>query len=168
VETIPVLIDGTDGKNSVTIHLDNAHEDFLYDDAGVNKSGSATSQAHLWDGATEKTNDVTWQISDDNGSTWGSSTSTNANASISNTGGSKGLLTVTGLLASSVKIKVRTEYPASSGKYYYADFTANKINQDKYELVLKPNSISYNSATYTAKTINMSATRLALLLTTQR
>ena len=150
---------GPKGDDAITCDLDNEHEDFLYDDAGVNRSGSATSQARLYEGAMEKTNSATWSVSDDNGTSWkevGTSTTTNATASISNAG----LLTVTGLIAATVKVKVRAEYPAASGNFYYAEFTANKVKQDKYELVLSKNSVAYNPDDFDEEEIAIGATRL--------
>lgn len=157
-ETIPVMKDGAAGENSVRIGLDNEHEDFLYDDAGVRKSGIVTSQARLYDGASEKTTGVTWAVSDDEDE-WviqsDTYTDTNAKAKIS----SSGLLTVEEIYVPSAKVRVRATY---KDNFYYADFTANRICQDKYELVLEPNAITYNPATYTTQAVTISATRLDL------
>ena len=151
-------VKGSDGKNSVKVDLDNEYEDFLYNDAGTRISSSVTSQARLYDGPDEKTSQATWSISDNGGQTWvsaGASTSTNATASISGSG----LLTVTGLIANGVKIKVRALF---GGTYYYAEFAGNKVSQDKYSLVLTPSSISCNPAVYETNTITISARRLDL------
>ena len=103
-----------------------------------------------WTIDSSKSSGVLLNTSDSNFSTKGTSVS------------NAGLLTVKGLTAATAKVTVRAEYPKSSGKYYYAAFTANKTNQDKYDLVLKPNSIAYNPASYTAQTIAVSAKRTDL------
>lgn len=152
-----------DGKNSIRLDLSNEHENFLYDDAGNNRSGSATSQARLYDGITEvNANDVNWSID----ATKSSGVLIDASSSDFSTKGtsvsSAGLLTVKALTAAVAKVTVKAEYPKSSGKCYYAEFTANKTSQDKYDLVIKPNSIAYNPISYTTQTIAVSAKRLDL------
>ena len=137
-----------DGENAIVLTLDNEHEDFLYNDAGSNLTGTVTSQARLMDGGTAVQSGVTYSISDDGGTTWkaaGTSTTTNSTANIN----SSGLLTVTALKANVVKITVRALY---NGNYYYKDFTANKTSSDTYELVLTPSSMTYNPATWSQKT----------------
>lgn len=146
--------DGTAGANSVRLALDNEHEDFLYNKDGlIAPSGGATSQAHLYDGQTEKTANVEeWRISDNNGATWGTTTSDNATANINTT---TGLLTISGLVANSVKVRVRAKY---NNLYYYAEFTANKTTSDKYGIIVTPNAIAFNSSeTWADKTIGISS-----------
>lgn len=154
VETIPVLIDGTDGKNSIRLTLDNEHEDFIYSDAGlVAPSGGATSQIRLYDGQEEKTYGTDFTATID------TTQSSGATASISNAG----VLTVSGLTADSGEVVVKSEYPANSGEYYYAKFTANKTSQDKYDLRVMPSSIAFNaSETWTNKIITLNADRTNL------
>lgn len=148
---------GKDGKDSIRLDLDNEHKDFLYDDADNRKSDIVTSQARLYDGPQQKTTGITWAVScydDDNhwviqGNNY---TDTNAKAKINSTG----LLTVEEIYVKSAKVRVRAIY---NNKYYYAAFTANKQSQDRYELVLSPNAIPYNPATYTSQAIAISVTR---------
>lgn len=152
-----------DGKNCIRLDLSNEHEDFLYDDAGNNRSGSATSQARLYDGITEvNASDINWSID----ASKSSGVLIDASSSDFSTNGtsvsSAGLLTVKALTAAVAKVTVKAEYPKSSGKCYYAEFTANKTSQDKYDLVIKPNSIAYNPISYTTQTIDVSAKRLDL------
>lgn len=156
--------DGKDGDNAVTVSLDNQHEDFIY--AGTtNRTGSVTCQCRLYNGTTEVTDRslMTWQIRDSDSGTWGASTSTNANASISNASGSVGLLTITGLVASSVKIQVRCTY---NSKYYFGAFTANKTSIDKYDLLLEPTAIPYNAASYETQVIKVKVSQTDLSGTT--
>ena len=152
---------GENGENSVRLALDNEHEDFIYDDAGDNKSGSITSQARLYDGTTEKTGSVTeWRVSANGGTTWGTSVGSNSGDTAFASISTAGLLTVSGLLAATSKVKVRAKY---NDVYYYADFTGNKIKQDKYELQLTPSSIAFNPADYTMQTISIKVQRTDLL-----
>ena len=152
---------GDAGENIIRLDLDNEYEEFLYDDAGVRKSAIATSQARLYDGHTQKTTGVTWAVSCDNGEHWvnqgNTYTSGNAKAKIN----SDGLLTIEEVYASSVKIMVRATYGTLP---YYADFTANKVKQDKYTLSLSPSAISYNPADAPVGGVNItpSATRIDL------
>lgn len=146
-ETIPIPRDGKDGKNSIRLTLDNEHEDFLYSDSGTSPIApalGATSQARLYDGETEVlAANVGWSISASSGVVTNDSSSPYY-ASVSN-----GLLTVKGINADTAYVTVRAKYPnTDDGKYYYAKFTANKTSQDKYDLIVRPNAISYNSATY--------------------
>lgn len=148
-----------DGKNSVRLDLDNQHEDFLYDSVGNRKSAIVTSQARLYDGPNEVTTGITWAVSCDDGTNWvnqgNTYTTGNAKAKVS----ASGLLTVEEIYVNTAKIKVRAMY---GGKPYYAEFTSNKQSQDKYELILSPNSIPYNPETYSTKTITISAKRMSI------
>lgn len=162
-ETIPIPRDGKDGKNSIRLTLDNEHEDFLYSDSGTSPIApalGATSQARLYDGETEVlAANVGWSISASSGVVTNDSSSPYY-ASVSN-----GLLTVKGINADTAYVTVRAKYPnTDDGKYYYAKFTANKTSQDKYDLIVRPNAISYNSATYpqAGTTIELSSKRTDL------
>ena len=157
---------GKNGENSIRLALDNEHEDFIYNDAGDNKSGSATSQARLYDGASQvAASSVGWSVSANDGTNWvaagSSTTGSNQNDTAYAGISAAGLLTVSGLKTDTAKVKVRAKYPNdSTGKYYYADFTGNKTSQDKYDLVVKPNAIAFNSSeAWTNKTITLSADR---------
>lgn len=157
-ETVSIVKDGKDGEpgqNSVRLALDNEHEDFLYNDAGtlVSPSGGATSVIHLYDGNTDKIQ----QIDNAQLTISGREGTTAELAYLSNR-----KLVVEGITADSAKVTVRAEYPYGSGKYYYADFTANKARQDKYDLLLNPNSIAYNPASYATQTIEIAAQRFDL------
>ena len=153
-EEIPIVVDGTNGENAIRCALDNEHEDFLYDEAGNRKSGQVTSQARLYDGVSDVTSSAGWSVSCDGGSTFvDSSTSFTTGSVVKAKISSGGLLTVDQIYVQTAKVKVRAKYPnTTSGKYYYAEFTANKSTQDKYDLVVDPSSIAYNSAYYTPST----------------
>lgn len=158
-----VFMSSNDGENAVRLALDNEHEDFIYNDAGtlVSPSGGATSGIILYDGSAVSTSNVTeWRISANGGTNWGTSVGSNsgdtATASINT---STHVLTVSGLNADTAKVKVRALY---NNVYYYAEFTANKTSQDKYELVLNPSGIAYNPDSYSTINIAFSATRTDL------
>lgn len=145
---------GDPGANSIHADLDNEYEDMLYDDAGTRISPAVTSQARLYDGSDQVQNSqIVWNVSDDGGSTWGTSVSTNATASISN----EGLLTVTGLVSETARIKVRAKY---NNKYYYADFASSKVSQDRYSLHVTPDAITYNAANYSTQTLELTVDRI--------
>lgn len=151
------------GENAVQLTLDNQHEDFLYSESNANQpiapQNGATSQAYLFDGATEKS--ATWAVSVNGGSSYvensdSFSTGSVAKAKIS----SSGLLTVAEIYVATAVIKVRATY---NGNKYYADFTANKTSQDRYELKTTPSSIAFNSDDlWVDKTISLSAERTDL------
>lgn len=154
-ERVPIIYDGNDGTSPILVTLDNVHQDFLYNDLGTNLTGTVTSQAHFYDGVTEKTPD-SWAVSCDGGSTWKSGTnytSGNAKAKIS----SAGLLTVEQLYVQKVKLIVRASYKTLP---YYAEFTANKVSHDTYELVPSVFSVPYNSATYSTVTVTFTAKKM--------
>lgn len=154
-ERVPIVYDGNDGTSPILVTLDNVHQDFLYNDLGTNLTGTVTSQAHFYDGVTEKTPD-SWAVSCDGGSTWRSGTnytSGKAKAKIS----SAGLLTVEQIYVQNVTLKVRASYKTLP---YYAEFTANKVSHDTYELIPSVFSVPYNSATYSAVTITFTAKKM--------
>ena len=135
---------GDKGENSIRMDLSNEHEDFICADGSdipVSPIGGATSQASLYDGPSKVTpTSINWDI----GATVGVPTQGEGVPTIS----AEGLLTVPQIVANTAKVTVRAEYPINSGKYYYADFTANRVKQDKYDLKITPSAISYNPADY--------------------
>ena len=151
---------GNYSENTVRLALDNQHEDFLYSDKQtlpIAPSSGATSPIHLYDGATEVTSGFTIEVDFTKSS--GVPGSSDANKpTISN-----GVLTVPHLTANTAKVVVKATYPSTNGEEYYAEFTANKTKQDKYDLILMPSSIAYNSATFPdSVVITPSATRTDL------
>ena len=172
-ETVSVISDGENGakgENSIRLALDNEHEDFIYSESGkIAPSSVLNITATIYDGATPIAGEnVGWQID----------TSKSSGTEIKNSGnpttatytgdcayiGPLGDLKVNGLTADSAKIVVKAKYPNdSTGQYYYATFSANKTQQDKYDLVAKPNAIAFNDdETWTDKTIAISADRTDL------
>ena len=161
-ETVSVISDGengADGENSIRLALDNEHEDFIYSGSGkVAPSSVLRITPTLYDGLTPiASENVGWQID----------TSKSSGTEIKNSGnpttypytgdcayiGPLGELDVNGLTANTAKIVVKAKYPNdNTGQYYYATFSANKTQQDKYDLVFSDNAIAYNPATYTSQT----------------
>jgi hypothetical protein len=149
----------TDGENAVRLGLSNQHEDFLYDDAGNNKTGNVTSQATVYDGASPvSASDVTWAIVSDSSKTYGVPTSGANVPTLVN-----GLLTVKALTANTAKVTIKATYPKTNGQDYFAEFTANKRTQDVYNLDIQPNIISYNTSnTFSPTTITIKAHRVSI------
>jgi len=170
-ETLPITKDGEKGDkgdNAVHLDIDNEHEDFLYNDTElVSPAVGAVVTPRLYDGGVQVTTGITWTVSMDDGLTWYDP----ANHPIEGRDAtvlldSEGGVIVYGLNVLSAKVIIRALY---KGLYYYADFTANKTMQDKYDLSLIPNAISYNPVTYPANgvTITPSATHTDLQGTTE-
>jgi len=152
---------GADGKTSVRIDLDNPHEDFLYSDDSDNTHGGrvsdpVTTQARLYDGGELVNTGVTWSI--DPSLSYGVVLSDGQSpyfAWLDNS--TPGLLHVEGIYAQSSFVTVKAVYGDNT---YYAKFTANMCRQDKYSLVLTPNAVAYNSATYATQVVAVAVTRL--------
>lgn len=153
----PVIIDRY-ATNSVRLALDNEHEDFLYDGSRlVAPSAGASSPIRLYDGGKDITSSMPApEIHSVSGTTNGT-----GGAYISNK-----TLYVKALTAATCEVVVKCVY---NGTAYYAKFTANKTNQDKYDLVCKPSSVAYNSTTHAAKsagdtiqTVSLSATGIGI------
>lgn len=148
---------GKDGVNTVRLALDNEYEEFIYSDSQtlpIVPSGGSKSPIHFFDGQTEK-NVTPTIVTNDATKTYGVPTSgTNAPSIITENNVKK--LKVPHLTANSAKVTVKVTY---NGQDYFAEFTANKSTDDKYELNLKPSSLAYNSATYQEKTIRASVVR---------
>ena len=145
-----------DGENALSLSLDNEHEDFLYDDAGnlVSPVGGAVSTIHLYDGNGEEPSFTPSIVqADSKGVSFGQD-----GAYIAKEDG-KWNLHVKGLTADSAEVLISASY---GGAYYYAKFTANKVKQDKYDIVVTPNAIAFNPSTYTTQTITIGGTRTDL------
>ena len=155
---MPIVSDGKGGENSIRLALDNEHEDFLYDGSRlVAPSAGASSPIRLYDGG----NDITASMPAPEIHSVSGTTNGTGGAYISNK-----TLYVKSLTASTCEVVVKCTY---NGTTYYAKFTANKTNQDKYDIVCKPSSIAYNSTTHadkagtaTIQTVSLSATGIGI------
>lgn len=145
-ETIPVIIDGTDGKNAIHLDLDNESDIILYNESGTRISGQVTTTARLYDGDTNITSSATLTISQRSGCTSGQATIDNS-----------GVVTVTNINTSGF-VMIRALY---NGVYYYAKFTLKKqIGGVKYQICTTPSAIGYNVT-------DQSATDDQLVITTR-
>lgn len=156
-ETIPVLKDGMHGENSVRLDLDNENDSMLYSSSKGLVSGSVTSKAFMFDGATDVSSKTTFSISAREGVT-------EAQATINTT---TRVITVTGMNAATAKITVQGVYTDGHGQTHTktAVLTLKKIiDGDKYDLVITPNAIAYNASTDTpaTTTITVEVWRMAV------
>lgn len=136
-----------DGENAFRLDLDNENDSMLYTESGTLVSGNVTSQARLYDGSDVVTSGVSFSKHSQSGCT----------ATVSGTG----LVTVTGMSAVSGKVIIKATY---GGSDYFATLTLKKIvNGDKYDLLIEPNAIAYNSTTDTPdKTLSISVYRTSV------
>lgn len=156
VETVPIskTTDGGKGSDSVLLDLDNENDSFLYDGADNVISNVVESYASLYSGQTKVTSGITWSIvsADCSGVTvmnGGDATATGQTYARSTyptaawiTSG--GYLRVNGLSASQGQVKVMAMY---NGKPYTKVLTLKKLRGvDKYELVVSPAALTYNSS----------------------
>ena len=157
-EDVPIVSDGENGqpgKNSIRLALDNEHEDFLYKDGGtapIAPVGGATSEIHLYDGQTDKRSELTAStlVIDYSKSSGIPAASETGHPTINY---STFVLSVPHITAATAEVVVKATYKDAE---YYAKFTANKTTGDKYDLVLKPNAIAFNSSeAWTNKTIGI-------------
>lgn len=142
---------GDPGENSLKLDLDNDNDSILYDGYGNKISGAVTSQGYLYDGMMQVATDITWSI--DTAQTSGVTVKNSGGATNSNYTGAAdawinttGKVTVNGVLGDAV-IMVRARY---EGQYRYAKLTIKQlINADKYDLIISPNAVSFNTTTET-------------------
>lgn len=125
--------DGADGKNAVRLDLTNQNASILYDGEGTNISGTITSEAKLYEGASE-VEGVEFSISERSG----------CDESQATIDSSTGVVTVTNISTSGYLI-VQVTYKEVT---YAAKLVLTKIvGNVKYDLVVTPNAIAYNSTT---------------------
>lgn len=152
-ETVPInkVEDGNEGPGAVFLDLDNENDSILYDGADSPISDAVVSTGSLYNGTSKVTSGITWSISSVEGVTLmnnGAATSTNYARSSYPTAAwinSSGLVTVNGLTASQAKIVVNANYGNND---YKATLTIKKLRGvDKYDLILNPAAVTYNSTT---------------------
>ena len=149
--TVKFIRKGDPGENSLKLDLDNDNDSILYDGYGNKISGAVTSQGYLYDGMMQVATDITWSI--DTAQTSGVTVKNSGGATNSNYTGAAdawinttGKVTVNGVLGDAV-IMVRARY---EGQYRYAKLTIKQlINADKYDLIISPNAVSFNTTTET-------------------
>lgn len=149
-ETVPInkSTNGAKGDNAIRLDLNNENDSLLYDAEGNLLSGSAVSVATLYSGDTAISSGVTFSISERSGCT-------SSQATISGN-----TVTVTGINDNGY-VMVKARY---NSKDYYAKFSLKKIIGDvKYDLVVSPDAVAYNTTTGTksASSINVKIYRTA-------
>lgn len=152
VETVPIskTSDG-EGKDAIMLDLDNENDSILYDGANNPVSDVVVSTGSLYKGPDKVTSGITWSIASVEGCTMmnsGAATSSSYSRSTYPTAAwisSNGLVKVNGLSASQGKVVVNAHYGDND---YQATLTLKKLRGvDKYELVLRPAALTYNSTT---------------------
>ena len=146
-ETIPIG-KVEDGKNALRLDLNNENDSLLYDAEGNLLSGSVVTVATLYNGDAVVSSGVTYAISERSGMT-------SSQATISGN-----TVTVSGI-SSSGYVMVKATY---GGKDYYAKFSLKRIvGSVKYDLLVTPDAIAYNTTTGTksASQINVKIYRTA-------
>ena len=129
-------IKGDPGVDAIRVDLDNENDTMLYDGSGNLCSGSVVSHATLYDGNTAyTTTGVTWSINAPSGSAV-----SGCSAIISGN-----QVTVSSMSANTGFVYVRALY---NGLYYYSMLTLKRIvDADRYDIIVDPNSVSYNITT---------------------
>lgn len=159
-------VKGADGKGSTYIDIDNENDSILYDGNGSRVSSVVTSQGRLYSNGQLKTTGITWKIdpSQSSGVTVknnGNSTSSTYNGATDAWINGSGLVTVNGISADTAYIMVMAYY---NNVYYYAKMTIKKLaGVDKFELVISPSAITYNSTTasYSSNEVTVKVYRTA-------
>lgn len=134
------------GDGNVKLDLDNENDTMLYDGAGNLVSGNVTSNATLYIGGDVISSGVTYSI-------YSSSGMNESQRSVT----SSGVVTVSGMTAVTGFVMVKASYEQHD---YFAKLTLKRlVNADKYDLVVRPSAISFNTTTLTpantAITINI-------------
>lgn len=137
-ETLPLVEDGKDGSGSNAVRLDLTNEMDSIQYSGATKVGAnAQTTARLYDGAQEVTSGVTFSIDSREGC---DSTTATASGQV---------FTISGIAsnATQARITIKAVHAKNNvSNTYYATFTVKKlVDQPKYELVVKPDALSYNS-----------------------
>ena len=132
-------VKGADGKGATYIDLDNQNDSLLYDGADNLVGGSngyVYSNCRLYSNGADISSQVTFDISS-------KSSSVDADINVSATR----QLRVKGMTSDTGYVIVRCYY---GNVYYYSRFTISKLKGvDKFELVITPNALTYNTTKQT-------------------
>lgn len=119
-------------ESTIRVDLDNENDSMLYSSSKGLVSGYVNSTASLFDGQKDVSGQATWAIQSSSGCT----------ARLNNR-----TITVTEMSTISGYVVIQADY---NGQTYTATLTLKKIiDGDKYDLIIKPSSISYNTTTDT-------------------
>jgi len=132
-ETIPVIVDGTNGENAGRLDLDNENDSILYDSEGNPLSDPVVSTAKLYIGSTDMTSSATdWSV-----------TYTNCSGTNSNN-----VITVSSISRSAASARISCVYDNVT---YSAILSLKKIvGTVKYDLLVSPTAIAYDPVSDTA------------------
>lgn len=155
IETVPIskTSDGDAGLDSILVDLDNENDSILYDGADSPVTDPVVSNASLYKGPTKVASGITWSLvpADCSGVTCmngGGATSTSYNRATYPTAAwitSGGVVTVNGISGSQAVVVVMATY---NSKNYMSKLTIKKLRGvDKYDLVISPAALTYNSST---------------------
>lgn len=154
-ETIPInkVEDGEEGHGAIILDLDNENDSILYDGADSPITDPVVSNASLYKGPTKVTSGITWSLvsADCSGVSCingGDATSDSYPRTTYPTGAwitSGGVVTVNGISGSQAVVVVMATY---NSKNYMSKLTIKKLRGvDKYDLVISPAALTYNSST---------------------
>ena len=155
VETVPIskTSDGDAGSDSILVDLDNENDSILYDGADSPISDPVISNASLYKGPNKVTSGITWSLvpadcSGVNCMNGGDATSSSYNRTTYPTAAwitSGGVVTVNGISGSQAVVVVMATY---NSKNYMSKLTIKKLRGiDKYDLVISPAALTYNTST---------------------
>lgn len=173
VETVPVskTTDGGKGDDSIIVDLDNENDSILYDGADSPISDPVVSNGSLYKGPEKQTSGITWSIASAEGVTLQNSGVATANTYARSSYPtaawitSGGVVTVNGLTSSQAKIVVRATY---NSKTYDKTLTIKKLRGvDKYDLVISPAALTYNSSTALTNGVSKATVEVRIWRTAQ-
>jgi len=173
VETVPVskTTDGGKGNDSIIVDLDNENDSILYDGADSPISDPVVSNGSLYKGPEKQTSGITWSIASAEGVTLQNSGVATANTYARSSYPtaawitSGGVVTVNGLTSSQAKIVVRATYDS---KTYDKTLTIKKLRGvDKYDLVISPAALTYNSSTALTNGVSKATVEVRIWRTAQ-
>lgn len=119
-------------ESTIRVDLDNENDSMLYSSSKGLVSGNVVSTATLFDGQKDVSSQASWAIQSSSGCT----------ATLEGR-----TITVTAMSTTSGYVVIQADY---NGQAYTATLTLKKIiDGDKYDLIIKPSSISYNTTTDT-------------------
>ena len=119
-------------ESTIRVDLDNENDSMLYSSSKGLVSGNVVSTATLFDGQKDVSSQASWAIQSSSGCT----------ATLEGR-----TITVTAMSTISGYVVIQADY---NGQTYTATLTLKKIiDGDKYDLIIKPSSISYNNTTDT-------------------
>lgn len=145
-ESVAIVLDGVPGRhgqNAVTIDLDNENDILQYDILGHRVGTSVRTTATLYRGGTPITEGLTWTKEQSEGVT----------CELTTNGDNTATVEVTALSVPNGHVDICCNF---EGVPYRQRFSVRRTEGlDKYEIIVSPNAISYNTTTATASASNI-------------